>query len=175
MRVSLTPSSCLNSPGQHYPWFKIPVENKSGGRFLTPHAILLSFLSVVLWVSRLPFLNIVRSRASVVGNARHLLVLLGQSCFAFKSLSPQVPIPPMQSFKFALWSFLASALAVCAVRNITVDDFDPRIVYTPSSVWTHENVSLVASLLRWPMLIYESRRVVPHWTDLILPRATLQI
>jgi len=45
----------------------------------------------------------------------------------------------MQSFKFALWSFLASALAVCAVKNITVDDFDPRIVYTPSSVWVHEN------------------------------------
>jgi len=45
----------------------------------------------------------------------------------------------MLSFKFALRSFLASALAVCAVKNITVDDFDPRIVYTNPSVWTHES------------------------------------
>ena len=53
----------------------------------------------------------------------------------------------MQSIKFALWSFLASGLAVCAVKNITVDDFDPRIVYTPSSAWTHENVSYLSPSL----------------------------
>jgi len=57
----------------------------------------------------------------------------------FNYLPHQVPTPPMPSFKFALWSFLASTLAVCAFKNITVDDFDPRIVYTPSSTWIHEN------------------------------------
>ena len=40
---------------------------------------------------------------------------------------------------FVLWSCLAGALAVLADRNITVDDFDPRIVYT--GPWKHENVS----------------------------------
>jgi len=45
----------------------------------------------------------------------------------------------MHSFNFALWSFLASISAVRAVKNITVDDFDPRIVYSDPSVWIHEN------------------------------------
>jgi len=40
---------------------------------------------------------------------------------------------------FVLWLCLVGALAVLADRNITVDDFNPRIVY--SGEWKHENVS----------------------------------
>ena len=54
----------------------------------------------------------------------------------------------MQSFKLALLSLLASALAVCAVKNITVDDFDPRIVYSPTG-WIHENVGCPLYFFDW--------------------------
>jgi len=53
----------------------------------------------------------------------------------------------MQPFTFALWSCLANALAACAVKNITVDDFDQRIVYSGSSVWIHENVGTLSTSL----------------------------
>jgi len=46
----------------------------------------------------------------------------------------------MYLFIYGLWSCLAGALAVHAIKNITVDDFDPRIVYSNASGWTHENV-----------------------------------
>lgn len=41
--------------------------------------------------------------------------------------------------KLVLWSCLAGAFAVLADKNITVDDFDSRIVYT--GPWMHENVT----------------------------------
>ena len=47
----------------------------------------------------------------------------------------------MYSFKLALSLCFANALAIRAVKNITVDDFDPRIVYSNPSVWRHESVS----------------------------------
>jgi hypothetical protein len=59
--------------------------------------------------------------------------------FAFQLLLHQEPTPPMRSFKVSILLSLASALVVCAVKNITVDDFDPRIVYSPTG-WLHENV-----------------------------------
>jgi len=45
----------------------------------------------------------------------------------------------MYFFRLGLSSCLAGALAVRAIKNITVDDFDPRIIYSNSSGWTHEN------------------------------------
>ena len=83
----------------------------------------------------------------------------------------------MRFFIFGLWSCLASALAVRAVKNITVDDFDRRIVYSNSSGWVHENVLCLLLCLSLyhplasadPWLLY---RVTPHSTDLIVLQAT---
>ena len=83
----------------------------------------------------------------------------------------------MHFFIFGLWSWLASISAVRAIKNITVDDFDPRIVYSNNSGWVHENVLyLLLSLSLYhplagadPWLLY---RVPPHLNDLILPQAS---
>ena len=53
----------------------------------------------------------------------------------------------MQPFKLALRSFLAGALAVCAVKNITVDDADPRILYSPVSAWDRYQVGCFSNSL----------------------------
>ena len=124
---------------------------------------------VVLWSVCLFYQR--RQERSVVVVDSHYPPLLGRSCFTFEH--PFAPAPSMQSFKFAIQSFLVSALAVCAVKNITVDDFDPRIVYKPS-VWVHENVGCPLYCF-WQVLIYGSRRVVPHSSDLISPRAIPEI
>ena len=120
-----------------------PTWKRSG--YGTLFGFLIALLPVDL-VSCLSFLNTVRSRALVVGNARYPLRSY-QSCFAFQLPSTPSSNPQMQPFKFALQLFLASALAVCAVKNITVDDFDPRIVYTPPSAWTHLAVGCLSTSL----------------------------
>ena len=46
----------------------------------------------------------------------------------------------MGFFICGLWSCLASALTVRAIKNITMDDYDPRIIYSNSPDWRHETV-----------------------------------
>jgi len=70
---------------------------------------------------------------------------------------------------FVLWSCLVGALTVLADRNITVDDFDPRIVY--AGEWKHENVSTPLPCPHSADLC--GVRVVRHLIDSIVPRVIL--
>ena len=175
--MSLTLCSCLNSAGQRYPWLLFVQythrELRLAIRILNT-ALLSCFLSCPSYFRSLVFLLSEESvsdscwKRSLSATIRPVLLCFSTT-FRTKIQPPRCN-PSTSRFGrswLVPWPFVQSRISQST--TLTHGSYTPLLL--PGLMRT-----LVASLLVcWPVLIYRSRRVLPHSTDLILPRAIPEI